>query len=488
MQLTEQRVKRHHYSLKTIQLSIQQRIISGISLRGIEKNWKIGGDQENPSYSSIRKWLGRVALYELTREKEFREDWLLITDLTMELGKEKCLVILGVSQKYYQQEVVKNQRGLKQEEVEVLGIEIMASTRGELIAEKLTKVTEKVGKPKQIVSDHGSDLYKGIKLYQQKNPEVIHTYDVTHQMALLLKKALEKDENYQEFTKLVAKCRPEIQQTELSYLRPPSQRKKSRDFNLDKLIDWGENVILYEEKQDFSLVDRSYLIDEKTLQELSLTLKSEEVANLRELLGQKYRDEEEIQLDLLKNLSPMSDAESREMIIKIASKGRRRFLEKLGWLKEYKQSLSKWSQMLKMTRTVETQLKQFGLNQESISNFEQVFPVNSISPELVDLHQKIKSYLTQETALINDDGSFLATSDIIESIFGKYKFFSSKSPLMELGQMILTIPLVTINFTVDFLQKALETISFLELNTWQEELFGQSSLSKRRIAFSAGDI
>jgi len=36
----------------------------------------------------------------------------------------------------------------------------------------LEKVTNKTGTPRQIVSDHGSDLYKGIQLYQAKNPEV----------------------------------------------------------------------------------------------------------------------------------------------------------------------------------------------------------------------------------------------------------------------------------------------------------------------------
>ena len=63
----------------------------------------------------------------------------------------------------------------------------MHSTKGELVEQKLSEVSERVGRPVQIVADHGSDLKKGIKLYQQKHPEVIYTYDVTHGMALLLK-------------------------------------------------------------------------------------------------------------------------------------------------------------------------------------------------------------------------------------------------------------------------------------------------------------
>ena len=53
---------------------------------------------EAPSFSSIRKWLVRLGLYELNREKERRDDWIFIVDLTVELGTEKGLVVLGVSQ------------------------------------------------------------------------------------------------------------------------------------------------------------------------------------------------------------------------------------------------------------------------------------------------------------------------------------------------------------------------------------------------------
>jgi len=45
--------------------------------------------------------------------------------LSIELGKKKCLVILGVSQEYYIEEVRKNRRGLTHQDVEVLKLEIM---------------------------------------------------------------------------------------------------------------------------------------------------------------------------------------------------------------------------------------------------------------------------------------------------------------------------------------------------------------------------
>jgi hypothetical protein len=190
-----------------------------ISLRGIEKVFKLLNEdrsEKTPSCTGIRKWLGRVGVYELNREKEQRKDWIFIVDFTIELGKQKALVVLGVSQEHFL-EVVNEHRGLSHNDVEVLGLEIMNSTKGELIEQQLDKISKKVGVPIQIVADNGSDLARGIKLYQQKHPELIYTHDVTHAMALLLKSQLDSDDRYQSFVKECNICRQKLQQTELSF-------------------------------------------------------------------------------------------------------------------------------------------------------------------------------------------------------------------------------------------------------------------------------
>lgn len=230
----------------------------GISLRGTEKVFELFKHEElsaTPSFTGIRKWLGRIGIYELKRENEYRDDWIFIIDFTVELGKQKTLVVLGVSQKYFQDKVINNNQSLSHKDVEVLGLEIMDSTTGELIEQQLDKISKKVGVPVQIVADNGSDLAKGIKLYQQKHPDLIYTHDVTHAMALLLKKQLNSDDRYQSFLKECNLCRQKLQQTELSFIAPPSQRSQCRYFavrsgrvsrpwkrnktNVERLTEWG---------------------------------------------------------------------------------------------------------------------------------------------------------------------------------------------------------------------------------------------------------
>lgn len=49
-----------------------------------------------------------------------------------------------------------------------------------------------------------------------------------------------------------------------------------------------------------------------------------------------------------------------------------------------------------------------------------------------------------------------------------------------MGQMLLTICLSTMNLTTTIVKKALESISFFDVEEWLAEVFGQSMLSKRK--------
>ena len=58
--------------------------------------------------------------------------------------------------------------------MEVLGLEIMDSTKGEIIQNKLEELTKKVGVPLQIVADNGSDFARGIRLYNCRHAPFLY--------------------------------------------------------------------------------------------------------------------------------------------------------------------------------------------------------------------------------------------------------------------------------------------------------------------------
>ena len=145
------KVQGHHYTVQTIQISVQQVIEAGNSYRGVTTTMKIFSQTfklESPHYSSIRRWLERIGLSELNREKEKREDWIYIVDSTLELGQEKALVVYGISEEIWQSHILKEGRALKHTDGEILAIEVTESATGEWIREILEKLTIKLGIPR----------------------------------------------------------------------------------------------------------------------------------------------------------------------------------------------------------------------------------------------------------------------------------------------------------------------------------------------------
>lgn len=379
---------------------------------------------ESPHYSSIRNWVGRIGLYELSRQKEKRDDWIFIIDLTLELGQEKAMVIYGISEKLWREKILAEKRELKHTDGEILGIEVTESATGEWIKNILENLSKTVGSPRQIVTDKGSNLQKGIQLYQQNNQELISTYDVTHAMANLLKKELVLSESYQDFLTDCHQCKQQLKQTELGFLIPPSQRSQCRYFNVERLVDWATNLL-------------------------------------------------KCPLDIFPDLLEVIEF----------TKVEERLKEKFSWLNKYQQEIPLWGTMVQMTRTLEKQLKLFGLNQESVTHFSENISHILIPSSLSSFYDKIINYLKTEIEKIKDKRTILATSDVLESIFGKYKHFSKRCPLKNFRQTLLTIPLLTMNLTSELIKQALETVRCRDLSEWINEVFGQSMLSKRKAVF-----
>ena len=479
----ELRPKGHNYLVYVIQIAIKFLVLGLNSLRGIEKNFEILAEDcswSTPNFNTVRQWSLRLGLYELTRQKEYRKDWIFILDMTIELGVNKCLVVLGISQEKLSQIIEKEGRSLYHKDVEVLGLEILEKSSGEVILEKLNNLAEQVGTPVQIVSDWGSDIKKGIDLYRQKNPSVIATYDVTHKMANLLKKELDKDEHFQNFLQQCSLTRQRVQQTELYFLIPPTQRAKARYHNLDILVEWARKVLKYEERQDFSLISNSYNLDREALELLSSNLREDVLIMLKGMSPRLFENRDEFTQALLSNLGQELWTAYGEFICQCCDEGRRKFYAQLGWLLDYRQELQIYTEMLTLIQTVQTQLKTQGLHRQSLEQWLATIKNYSLTSRGELLQHQISEYLKFEAEQIQEKQILLGASDIIESLFGKYKLLAARRPLKEISTSILLIPLATLEITNNLVKQAMEAIRFTDVCSWAKSVFGSSMLSLRR--------
>ena len=475
----------HVYPVFIIQLAIQQVIESLSSLRGCQKNFSLFSQFfsiQTPTFNTIRNWVFRLGLYELQKKHEYRSDWIVILDLTIELGQAKCLVILGIPAARLRE----TGYSLQHQDVSVLHIAVLSSTNGQVIGQELINLQKSIGRPLQIIADHGSDLKKGIEIYQRQNPEVIYTYDVTHKMALLLKHELETDERFQSFLHQCRRTRQRTQQTELYFLIPPKQRVKSRYLNLETHVRWAQQVLAYQSVGDFSQISRGFMIDESTLLALSESLKPEILTKLESMKGQVFDNLTSFVDSVTQHIGSALFAQFGSTICQAAEIGRKKFTQKLGWLQDYQSEIEFYSQLIELVNLVQKQLKQQGLNHKSKTNFYQNTKNMLLTARAQRFKARIESYLTYEQNQIPDGQTLLATSDIIESIFGKYKLFSKARPLKEVGKILLIIPVFTASITSDLVKRAMEEVRTVDVEEWGLKMFGQSMLSKRRAVFEGG--
>ena len=194
-----------------------------------------------PTWFAGRLWLLRLGYYKLTRPKVHADDWVWIVDHTVQLGDDKCLVILGLRLC----DLPSAERCLSHADVEPLELVPVKKSNGEVVYQQLEQAVAKTGVPRAIISDHGTDLKAGIAKFCQQHPQTSALYDIKHKTAAVLKRELDQDADWNTFTQLANQTKHRVQQTALAALAPPNQKTKARYLNVDVLVTWGQKMLAF---------------------------------------------------------------------------------------------------------------------------------------------------------------------------------------------------------------------------------------------------
>jgi len=476
----------HQYSLLTMRLAIELQIMH-ISLRGTCRvlelfNWALL--EGSPTFPTVQNWACRYGLYILHQPIEYRTDWVFVLDHTVSLGKNKCLVILGISE----ENLERVNYCPRHEDMQVLRLEVTDLGTGDALSASLKALSAQVGIPTQIVADHGSDVVKGIRVFQEQHPGTVYTYDVSHRMATFLKQGLSNDTRWNDYLSHCGSCIPKFQQTNMAFLCPPRQRTKARFMQTHHQVHWGQNMLRYYDRGDFSLIDTGFSLNESLVESLSQQFSKADVNILHSQLGINYPDQTSFRQILGQHLGDRVELLA-DSFWNQANNGKRRFMEGFEWLLTYRQDLECYDQLLEWSHYVQKQLKTEGLSAESQHKIEESVNVMDFEdPRLQQLVQKTFAYLKQEIESFPDEQQVaLASSDIIESVFGAYKSYTEKGPLKEIGKLVLMIPVFVTGMCKEALKKAMETIPTSDIKKWLDENCGPSMLAKRCQAFRISD-
>ena len=314
-------------------------------------------------------------------------------------------------------------RCLSHEDVQLIDLVPVTESTGEVVYRQLEAATAKTGVPRAIVSDDGRDLHKGINQFREAHPSTAWMYDIKHKTACLLKHALENDASWQEFVGEVNRFKQRVSVTPLACLLPPQQRGKARYMSVDVLVDWAEKYL--------PLLDRPDVL---------------------------------VQVGL--------DASVAE--------------EKLGWLRDHFPQIRRWREMLDVIETTEHYVRHQGIHRKAADELADLLPKPK-SEAARTLRQQLLAFVQKEARQTRQGERILGSSEVLESIIGKFKCVAGERGQHGLTGMVLSIGALVGHVTVEAVQAAMTEVPNRDVWMWCQTHLGTTLQGlRRRIALALG--
>jgi hypothetical protein len=267
------------------------------------------------------------------------------------------------------------------QDCECVGLKIATRWNGPLVKDALADIFDKAGMPRAIIKDGGTDIKSGVELYQAAHDaEHIQVIeDVGHLAANALKAEFAWRAAFTKFLDIVRKGASRIRQTDLAWLLPPKVRTKGRFQGITEVAEWAGKLL--------------------------------------NLMGRPGRSKNGSEVGMLRKafygLSQLR-----------------------GFLEQFCATCRVTERFLKV-------LKCNGLNQATgaqaksiLKQLPQDSQVRARLSAWIDRHLKIQ----RELAI--GHVPLLVSSDVIESLFGKFKTIIQRNPQAELNRLVYIIPLL----------------------------------------------
>jgi hypothetical protein len=312
-------------------------------------------------------------------------------------------------------------RRLRREDVETIALEPVCESNGEVVAQQFCQATQRCGVPRAIVSDNGSDLHRGLALFCQEHPSSCWIYDIKHQTAALLKRTLQGDSEWTSFAQQATRTKQQVFGTRLAFLAPPQQRGKARYMSVDTLVAWGNKVL-------------AFLDDPQ--------------AAARHQVTPEYVE------------------------------------EKLGWLRQYRDALRSWAEVMQVIEVTEHYVRTEGIHRRAVPELRAQLKALGGGPLSRRFRVTLLASLRRHARLCRPGERLPGSSEIVESVIGQYKHLQGERSPHGLTAMVLSMAANVGERTTALTRTALEQVSNNTLFQWCREHLGTSVQAHRRAAFS----
>lgn len=403
--------------------------VHGLSFRGVSHVWVFlsgffGVKFPVPSYGTVRGWLLKLGLYMLQKGGKSVKKGRDI--------KERWVFIVDESYSLGKSRLLvvlairlsclKAGQPLSMRDVEPIEIRSGATWTGDQIAAVLDKATAKIdGTIDYVVSDRGGNL-----LNAYPKCHLLHVPDWSHYVSNILENIYAENDDFKRFNDKMGKFKKKRKQSQFSQYSPPTLSVKMRFMNYIPFLEWAN-----------------------------------------------------IMLTNFKKVPP-------------------EIVEELGFLQELKPFIKELTDVFFLGQQIGALLKKEGIcpltKQKTMGMTAILSKKYAKNPRVITCVKAIDDYFETTMAIYvkcaNKEGAvpplykpIIASSEIIESIFGKFKHRSLKDPKRGFSAIALIIPLFCWKFSPFDVFKAMTTISTKDVEKWEKENLTQKGYKSFRNVF-----
>lgn len=301
--------------------------------------------------------------------------------------------------------MLKTGNALTLQDCECIAVKISSKWNGKTVAAALTEIFELAGTPTAILKDGGSDLKRGVNNWRMAtgNMGVFVLGDIGHIVGNALKATFSKCSMFANFITVISTGAARIRQTDLAFFLPPKIRSKGRFQSIGRVANWAETMI-------------SILCGHIN------SCSPDVLSRLREA----FKDLPNLQFFLKGFILACRVADDFSKLMKNEGVNR----------------------------------KSYHAGKLLLENL----PKESILRKA--LHAWLKRHIGIQCRLGIAQTPLCVSSDIIESLFGKFKSFIQRCPKAELNKIVLAIPTMCGGVDEKTIQEALKVISHADMTEW----------------------
>lgn len=405
--------------LKSIRLVLD----GALSLRGASRACNIidqcdgGLGLDAPSQTTIQNHINRIGLYLIEQTDRARSDQVWLLDHTIGAGTTKCLIVMEISLQDYR----KSAGRLTHQDFNVIGLMPVDQSNGELVHQQLCTLSDQFGVPVATLSDRGSDLKKGVELFQQQHREVTSLYDIVHLVSRVIKAIFEANPNWAAYRIEANKCANGLRQSALAHLKPPTPKTKARYMNFDREVRWISRAL--------GVLDR-----------------------VRQ-----------------GNLEPHQRARLPKEAIE----------KRLSWLERYRVDASIWMEVIWTGKAINELVRRIGYRTTTAARIRDL-AAGSDHDATRQLIERVAAEVETMCSGFGADEFYPGSTEVLESLIGKAKRLLGFNASNGLTRYLLSVASATAELSTGLIQRALSKCRTKHVQQWAKDNFSIAVHTKRQ--------